>query len=139
MVRTSGSNGDENMCNKMLLTIFPSVQEGEQVIRKCFDKVMNELQDSKNEQVKKGVNKIANSNLFDKNKSQAIVFTICATKNRPALQNELRVEIKKRNRRFKSSKFFTYMDEVCEKYVVEHEDNDKMMRQLCRAFKLCAQ
>jgi hypothetical protein len=117
--------------------MFSDAKEGEEVMKRYFDLAVKELSLSKDRQTRSKVESIKNYNLFAKRKNVALAFTFAAVNKRKDFQKYLSNDIKRRRKKFKSKTFFTFLNMICERYVMEHEDENKVLRELRRVTNEC--
>jgi hypothetical protein len=121
--------------------IFDDIKKGDRdPLDFYLDKTISLLRKHDNDTVKKRVN-ILNLDLVKKDRKLAIALTFGIVNKQKKLQVKLKKDIKKslrpRSIKFNSKKFFRTLNNLCEDFLMSHEDEKKFVNDLDEVYDKC--
>jgi hypothetical protein len=93
-----------------------------------------------NDDIRKGISSM-NFSIFKENRVLATVFTFGMMNKQKELQSRLKKDIKTslklKSKKFKSKRFFKRLNNICESYLMSHENDETFVKDLQIAYDMC--
>lgn len=119
------------------MEILKDIGNAEELLKDYYEKALHTLKTSKIESTRKYAECISKCNVIEKNRDMAIILVLGIMNTNRGISMDLKKRLKRKHANFRISRFFTLIRILCENYATEHENEEKFVRELYRAYNVC--